>query len=218
MTLPVFPLAATLPGLGYSVKWSPVFFNQSFKAMNGASIDIGLSPYPLHNFELTFNFLRDAPSYTERQILMGFFAMVNGPLGRFLFYNVDDGTVTATSTGYGQTLQLGDGLTTTFTIGRSLGAGAYIAPPEPVGYVFPVSAVYWNGVLQSSGSYTVTTTALGAQAITFSGAPPSNTVIGITMVFYYYCKFADDTMTFDKFVDMIWSCQSVKIQSCPFGA
>ena len=36
------PLTSTqvgLPGLGYNFKWQPVFFNQSQKALSGASIE-----------------------------------------------------------------------------------------------------------------------------------------------------------------------------------
>ena len=31
MTLPIFPSQTLLPGLGYNVKWSPVYFDQTQK-------------------------------------------------------------------------------------------------------------------------------------------------------------------------------------------
>ena|ERR1700690_1320962 len=247
MTLPLYPgtpgalTPPGLAGLGYSVKWSPTFFNQSQKAVNGASIDIGLSPYPLHNFELTYNFLRDsqylyppgsfpAANQYEFKVLMGFFLQMGGSLGRFLFDFIDDDAYVATGGASSPpsqplcTTANGDGTTTVFTIARPMGvwlslANNYLGIAEPVGYVNTLTAVYWNTSLQGGGTYTIDKTIPGNQKITFTGgAPPNNAIITISMTYYYYCKFADDTMTFEKFVNLLWSGQSVKIQSCRAGA
>ena len=213
MTLPIFPSQTLLPGLGYNVKWSPVYFNQSQKTMNGTSVDISLSPYPLYNFELTFPFLRAAPTKLELQTLMGIYAMSSGSLGRFLFQNPDDFSVTHTSAGYGQTTMVGDGTTNAFTIARSIGTLPYVAAPDPIGQVITVSGVYLNGVLQGSG-FTISTTVPGLNGITFSTAPGAGVTIGLDMTYYYYCKFSDDTNTFEKFLDQIWQIQSLKFMSC----
>src|SRR5579864_8129003 len=120
MTLPKYPTssAASSPGLAINVKWSPVFFNQSYKALSGASIDIGLSAFPLHNFELSYNFLRGKqPSFGELQELMGFYASMSGQNGRFLFDWPDDDVVV------GQFLGTGDGVNNTFLLTRQLGTG-----------------------------------------------------------------------------------------------
>ncbi len=218
MTLPFYPIALTvLPGLAPTVRWSPVFFNQSFKAQNGASIDIQLASTPLHNFEVSYNFLRDIgrANSPEFRIMLGFWMAIGGSAGRFLFQNPDDQSVTT------QTIANGDGVTTAFTairtIGTSLGYGT-----EPVGQwitTLPYN-VYVNGVLKTAGSdYTINTAQPVNSTIVFSSAPPVG-VNNITADFSYayYCRFADDSLTFEKFIDQIWSAQSVKIQSCRLGA
>ena len=66
---------------------------------------------------------------------------------------------------------------------------------------------------QGSG-FTISTTVLGLNGITFSTAPGAGVTIGLDMTYYYYCKFSDDTNTFEKFLDQIWQIQSLKFMSC----
>ena len=113
MMLPVYPDASVLPGLGWSQKWSPEFFNMKTETTaTGADIDLALAQYPLHNFELTYDFLRDkwfwSSASLEFKTMMGFFLMMSGSVGRFLFRNTDDHFVAA------QAIGTGDGTTVTF--------------------------------------------------------------------------------------------------------
>jgi hypothetical protein len=210
MTLPVFP---TLPGLAYSVKWTPRFYNMATQTVaSGADIDLALSAYPLHDFELQYEFLRDGNGTVEFKTLMGFVLQIAGSSGRFLFLNPDDNAVT------GQVIGTGDGVATTFTLARSFGAGGF-AGVEPVGYVNNVGLnVYDNGVLKTLGThYTVSRTTPGAQTITFLVAPTSSHVITVDMGYWYYCKFPDNAQDFDKFMNGLWSLQKVLIHSCRPG-
>lgn len=237
MTLKQYPVlvANTVPsyliGIGFTQKWTPLFFNQSQKAINGASIDIGLAATPLHQFELTYELLRDfrgtpydSANY-EFQRLFGFYTQMNGSLGRFLFFNPDDQFSLATPIG------TGDGTTTTFTITRSFGdAVIYTANPEPVGQIalsiqplgypstFGNPVVYLNGVVQSSGSYTLSTAVPGNNTITFSAAPGAGVAITMDVGYYYYCQFVEDSLQFEKFSGARWQIASVKLQSCRAGA
>ena len=102
MTLPIFPLPI---GLGFNVSWSPVFFTQSQTTITGASIDVGLAAYPLYQFELTYDFLRDpagAPVDSELQTMLGFYLSMGGSRGRFLYTNPDDNTRTGQAIATGQ--------------------------------------------------------------------------------------------------------------------
>jgi hypothetical protein len=214
MTLPIYPNATVLPGLGYGVKWTPVFFNQSHQAINGANIDIALASQPLHKFDLTYNFLRNTTNgnstiNVEQFVLMGFFLKVGGQLGRFLFDNPDDDLTANSQVG------IGDGVTTVFTLGRQYGSGIYTpALSEPIGQVNTFFSAAWNNVVQSSGTYTISTATPGANTITWTGGAPGVGVsVTVTMSYYYLCKFASDSLDFNKSCNNIWDAQ-VKLLSC----
>jgi hypothetical protein len=211
MTLPIYP---ALPGLTFPVKWTPRFYNMATQTTaSGADIDLGLAQYPLHDFELQYDFLRDSGA-TEFKTLFGFVLQMAGTPGRFLFSNPDDNAVT------GQGIGTGDGTTKTFTLVRSFGAGGFTGT-EPVGSVDLGSTfnVYVNGTLKTiTTDYTVDQSVPGANTITFTTAPASSAAITVDMTYLYYCKFPDDGQEFDKFMDKLWSMQKVSLHSCRPGA
>jgi uncharacterized protein (TIGR02217 family) len=212
MPLPIYP---TLPGLTYPVKWTPRFYNMETQtAGSGADIDLALADYPLHDFELQYDFLRDASGLTEFKTLFGFMLSIGGRSGRFLFSNPDDYTVT------GQGIGEGDGATTTFTLIRSFGASGFVGI-EPIGQVDLLSTfnVYVNGVLKTlTTDYTVDQSVPGANVIIFTTAPAAAAAITVDMSYYYYCKFPDDAQEFDKIVAQLWQVSKVLLHSCRPGA
>ncbi len=221
MTLAIYPDKTLLRGLGFSQKWTPNFFNMpSAVSADGSEVDLGLAQYPLHNFELTYNFLRDtgagsqgwpAPAGLEFKTLMGFWLQQGGTLGRFLYRNPDDCQVAA------QQIGTGDGTTTVFTIVRSFGAGGFGAS-EPVGQIDTTQpiVVRLGNIVQTSG-YTLDTSSPVAQTITFSSAPGAGVAIYMDFSFFYYCKFADNAADFEKFQRRLWMLQKVTLKSCRPG-
>jgi hypothetical protein len=218
MTLPIYPDKTLLKGLGFSTKWSPEFFNLATETTaTGADIDLALAQTPLHNFELTYNFLRSwrAPANIslEFKTLMGFWLMLGGTAGRFLFKNADDCFVAA------QLIGTGDGATTTFgPIVRTFGANGYVAS-EPVGQIDTTQNVIvrLGNAAQPASTYTLATSAPLNQTITFASAPTAGTPIYMDFAFFYYCKFAENANTFEKFADRLWSLQKISIKSCRPG-
>lgn len=214
MTLPIYPDATILPGFAFSTTWSPRFFNMPTETTaTGADIDLALAQYPVHTFELTYDFLRDGwfwPSASlEFKTMMGFFLMVGGTVGRFLFQNPDDNCVAA------QQIDVGDGSTTTYgPIFRTFGGNGYCAS-EPVGQVDltkPVTVRLGN-TIQPASSWTVNTEVPLNQTISFASAPPAGTPIIMDFSYFYYCKFPDNSNTFEKFMDRLWLLQKVQIKS-----
>jgi hypothetical protein len=206
----------SLIGLGYDVKWTPTFFNQSQKTLTGASIDIGLASSPLHTFEFTYNFLRSDATNYELQNLMGFYQLMGGQLGRFLYDNPDDDSVT------GQEIGIGDGTTTSFLLTRTLGAGIWGDNAlEPIGY-FNFDAgqtVRIGGTVFAPSNYTINATTPGNQILTFTTVTPgSGQAITIDYSYFYFCKFAEDAPVFAKFANLFWAIQKVAIQNCRAGA
>lgn len=208
MTLPIYP---TYIGLAFPMRWTLQMFNMpSAVSVSGASIDLGLSTFPRHTFELTYEFLRDFTTPREFLTLQTFFIGIGGKVGRFLFNNTDDNARTA------QVLATTDGATALYgPIPRAATAGL----PEPVGVVNTgvTFNLYLNGTLQSASTYDVVTASPCNQNISFHSVPGAGQVITLDFGFYYYCQFVDDKLDFDKFFDKYWTTKVV-IQSCRLGA
>jgi hypothetical protein len=221
MTLPIYPDRSILKGLGFTTRWAPTFFNMETETTaSGADIDIALAQYPLHSFELTYNFLRDAGgargwgagANLEFRTLMGFWLQLGGTAGRFLFRNPDDCVVAA------QQIAVGDGSTTTFTVIRSFGANGY-GGAEAVGQIDttqPVIVRLGNAV-QPPSTWALNTASPVAQTLSFATAPSAGSPIYMDFAFFYYCKFADNANTFEKFAQRLWALQKVSIKSCRPG-
>ena len=201
-----------LPGLGYSAHWKPKAFHMPTATMeNGARIDLGLSDSPLHDFELTYNFLRGQGfqrGSTEFRKMMGFFLYLNGNLGRFLFKNPDDNTVTR------QLIGVTDGVTHVWQLVRTFGVEEYVGT-EAVGYVdltCPFN-LYLDDVKQPKSSYSVLTTEPVNQEIDFAATPTAGQNIYVDMSYFYYCNFPEDQLDFEKFMNQLWTLKSVKFSS-----
>jgi hypothetical protein len=218
MVFPIYPDSSVLPGFAFNSKWSPQFFNLATQTTaTGADIDLALAQYPLHEFELTYDFLRDrwfdTPSSLEFRTMMGFFLMLGGSVGRFLFRNVDDCSVAA------QLVGTGDGMTTNFgPVARSFGANGYFGT-EPVGMIDTTKpiCVRLGNVVQPSSLWTLDTSAPLAQTIAFATAPSAGLPIYMDFSYFYYCKFPDNANTFEKWMDRLWLLQKVTIKSCRPG-
>jgi uncharacterized protein (TIGR02217 family) len=213
MTVPVvYPDVTVLPGLDIKVLWRPKALNFAPQAhASGREVIVGAAAYPLHEFELIYNMLRNrTPTEIEFKTFMGFFLQSGGTLNGFLFLNPYDHQVT------GNVIAAGDGATTKFTLTRTYGAGGF-AGVEPIGYLnYPGATfnVYVNGVLKTLGSdYNIDQTFPGRQTITFATAPPLSQHISIDASYWYFCRFADDMLEFEQVLWNIFEVQKVVLLS-----
>src|SRR5260370_5885369 len=103
----IFP---ALPGLAWSVTKTPTFQTRVQRAVSGRELRALDYPFPLWQFALVYNFLRDAPGagYDELRTLLGFFMLCQGAFGTFLFQDPSDSQV------IGQQIGVGDASTTVF--------------------------------------------------------------------------------------------------------
>ena len=222
MTLPIYPDKSLLPGLTYDSSWSPVFYNlPTATTATGADIDMELAQDPLHDFELTYRFLRDGihagffnGQGLEFKTMMGFLLEIGGTRGRFLYKNPDDWRV------YQNSIGSGDGSTTVFTLTRHFGANGYGAS-EPVGQVDLTEPfnVYLGGASTpvDPSLYTVSTANPVANTVTFLTAPGSGQNIAVDMAYFYYCKLASNSNTIKKFMNGLWAMDKVSLHSCRAG-
>lgn len=137
MTTP--PILPVLPGQGWSVHKKPAFSTRVATHPSGREVRAGLYAHALYEFELTFNGLDSSGAFAglqaqSLQTLMGFFLTAQGQLNSFLYLDPTDNA--AANQGIG----VGDGTTTTFTLGRALG-GYY----EPISYALnPTAPTIFN--------------------------------------------------------------------------
>ncbi len=198
-TPPSFP---SLSGLGWSVHKKPVFSTIVASHVSGREVRDALYQNPIWQFELTFNALDSASSYTgvgaqSLQSLMGFFLQCQGQYSTFLYTDPTDSAATDV------TFATGDGSTTSFTFSRYMGAFL-----EPVGWVTSVSNVFLNGVNDASG-WTLST----PNSLVFGSAPGSGVAIAATFAFAFQCRFDSDDQDFEQFMSNLWKTESVKFKS-----
>lgn len=191
----VFP---SLPGLAWSVTKTPTFQTRIQRAVSGRELRALDYPYPLWQFTLVFDLLRDNPAagYDELRTLMGFFMLCQGAFGTFLFRDPSDDQVT------GQQIGVGNASATVFQLQRAMGAtlpgGGFL---EPILAPNLVSTVYLDGITQSPASYSVDP---NTGLVTFATAPGSGLVITADYSYYFRCRFVDDSYAFENFMFRLW--------------
>lgn len=208
MTAPVtYPMPQTLSDI--KVIWRPKALNFAPQPhASGREVIVAASQYPMHEFELIYNMLRNLPTHVEFQTFMGFFLQLGGILNGFLWKNPYDGQTT------GSVIATGDSSTVKFTLMRTYGAGGF-AGSEPIGYLDPATTlnVYVNGVLKTLGSdYTVDQTAPGRITVTFASAPGA-VPISIDASYFYFCRFSDDMLEFEQVLYNIFQAKKVTLVS-----
>jgi uncharacterized protein (TIGR02217 family) len=201
MTAP--PALPILPGLSWSRHKRPGFSTRVASHVSGREVRIALMSYPLYEFEAVYNGLASSSTAafaglgsSSLQCLMGFFLQLQGQFGTFLYTDPDDNAVTA------QTIAVGDGATTAFTLVRTLGGFV-----EPVGWVTGISAVYLNGTATSS--YTLS----APNTLTMATAPGTGVTLTASFSYAYNCRFLDDQTDFEEFMSNLWKLDSMKFRS-----
>jgi len=191
----IFP---SLPGLAWSVTKTPTFQTRIQRAVSGRELRALDYPYPLWQFTLVFDLLRDNPTagYDELRTLMGFFMLCQGSFGTFLFRDPSDHRVTS------QQIGIGNASTTIFQLQRAMGStlpgGGFL---EPIVAPDVVSGLYLDGITQSPGSYSVDPE---TGLVTFSTAPGSGLIITADYSYYFRCRFIDDSYAFENFMFQLW--------------
>lgn len=211
--VPMPALYPTLPGLAYSVIKRPKFFTGVGKSATGREVRVNYAANPLWEWDLTYAYLPDkqsdsAATASDLKELVGFYLSQNGSFSAFKFEDPDDNAVTA------QFIGTTDGVTTTWILVRTYGGGSG-AGTEPIGWVNTDEPfhVFLDGTLQDPSTYTLLTTIGVLQQLRFNSAPAAGHVITVTMRFYYCVHFSADTYDFEKFMDKLWSTQTITLAS-----
>lgn len=197
MTLPVFP---ALPAQAFVTK-TPVAVSLVAEHESGRSVRTALFG-GLYEFEVDFDGLAaDAtqnPGLAAQslQALLGLYLQCGGAFGTFLYTDPNDNTAS------NQAIAVGDGATTAFALMRSVGGAT-----DTVSYVTSISAVTLDGVAASSWSL------FPPNVLEFSTPPAANVLIAASFSYAFQCRFLDDAMEFENFMQNLWSSKSVKFRS-----
>lgn len=200
----IFP---SLPGLAWSVTKAPTFQTRIQRAVSGRELRALDYPYPLWQFSLVFNFLRDNPSagYDELRTLMGFFLSCQGAYGTFLFQDPSDHQIA------GQYLGTGDSSTAAFQLQRAMGTGlpggGFI---EPIVAPNSLGAIYLDGITQNPADYTVDP---DTGIVTFATPPSTGLAITADFSYWFRCRFVDDSYDFENFMYRLWQLKKLSFIS-----
>lgn len=212
MAIPVFPI---LPGVTYSVHKRPTWATLEFIAVNGRRTVSAQQVYPLWEFELRFDFMKDQTqnivpftAHAARHdftLLSELFLSLSGKYGQFYFEDKTDysrqGQIWSSST---------DGVSTVFTAFRTWGTPGR-AIVEPVGGIKSIDNLYLSGLLVPPANYSFNP---DTNFITFSsGPPPAGQLLTADFSFYYLCQFLEDQHDYDQFMANLWTLQSCKMRS-----
>jgi len=191
------PFNTALPGLAFSVHKKPLFKTNIHEAPSGKEVRNSMAQYPRWEFNLTYEFLEDKTGAdSSLKTIMGFFMLCGGSFAAWLFKDPDDYLVVNGLCG------VADGTITAFPFLRDMGGF-----PEQVGQVDQSNDinVYVDGVLQDPGDYTI-----NGDEFIFTSAPSSGNVTA-DFQFFFVCRFLEDQLDFEKFMDKLW-----QLQECDF--
>ena len=207
----IFP---TLAGLKWDQKKTPIFSTLMQRSTSKKETRLSLFVYPLYQYDLSYEILRDDILNNELKTIMGFYLARQGAFDSFLYLDPSDNTVV------GQVIATGNGSLKSFQMGRTYG-GFYepryriAVPASPT----PILKIYLNASLQSSG-YTVDTyTGL----LTFANAPGSGVVITADFTYYQQVRFVEYVedgspggggSAFSTFAHNLWELQGLSFVTC----
>ena len=197
MTLPVFP---ALPGQGFATK-RPIAATLIAEHESGRSVRAALYG-GLYEFEIDFDGLASDGAQNpglaaqSLQALLGLYLQCGGAFGTFLYTDPNDNTAS------NQPIALGDGVTTAFELVRGVGAAI-----DSVSYVTSVSTVTVNGSTVANWSL------LSPNILQFSAPPTSDALIAASFSYAFQCRFTDDALEFENFMQSLWSSKCVKFRS-----
>jgi|SRR5882672_2329765 len=201
MTVPTFP---PLIGATYPVVKTPTWKTLHQEATSGQDNPIPLWSFPRWRISLPYEALNSSSAALqslaalEMQGLAVLFNLVRGAALVFQFADPDDGAVTD------QLFGLGDGATTAFPLVRTMTGFGGVTFSEPVFAPVAIASV------KVAGTPTVLYT-LGTQGlVTFNSPPAAAAALTWTGTFNWLCRFDDDAVDFEKFVNLIWQAKAIK--------
>lgn len=202
MSALVYP--GTLPGLTYDNVRTPFFKTGVQTAVSGKESRLAYMVYPLHYFELKYEWLDDRIATSHLKALAGLFMQMQGRADTFLFTDPAFSSVTDYQFG------TGNGSTTAFQLFAAWQNSGGPGYPELVQNLNGAPTIKKAGVTQTTpANYTLGATGI----VTFTSAPAAAAALTWTGSFYYRCRFDDDQMPLTQFMDKWWTTKTIKLRT-----
>jgi uncharacterized protein (TIGR02217 family) len=210
MSNEIFP---SLPGLKWNQAKTPLFSTLIQVAASGRESRVPLYVYPLYEFDLSYEILRDDTAHNELKFLCGFYLLRGGASDDFLYIDPSDNYVLNGLIG------VGDGNNNSFQMVRSY--GGFVEPRYDIqasNNQVPI-VVKVNGNTQANNSYSISY--LRSGLLSFN----SNPIGAITANFAYYqrVRFVEfvggggstggGDQAFSQFMRNLWEAKSVSLAS-----
>ena len=201
----VFP---QLAGIMWDQKKIPIFNTVTQRVVSLKESRISLSQYPIYEYDLSYEVLRDDIANNELKTLMGFYLSRQGAFDSFLYIDPSDCIVTAQQVG------TGDGNNNVFQLYRTYGGWIdIITDIQPRGATLPVLEVYLQGVVQNHSSYSVNNYLSGV--LTFVNAPAPGVAVTVDFSYYRRVRFVEyqegDSDCFSQFMYNLWELKKVTL-------
>ncbi|WP_404711736.1 DUF2460 domain-containing protein [Sphingomonas sp. MMS24-J13] len=185
----VFPL---LPGFGFVASKQPQWNTAVSQASSGRERRRMAWSYPLWNFKVAYEVLRDGPNYRELERLQAFFNAHAGKYAEFFFCDPSDNHVAD------QRFGTGDGVTTGFQLNRTIGAGNLT-------FAEPVRGLFNTPIMKVDGAVTSGFTIGPLGRITFASPPNPGTALTWSGNFLFLCRFDQDDLDTQQLMQGLWS-------------
>lgn len=186
-----------LPGLTFGDTREPEWSTHIAESSSGMEARAQYQSYPRYTITRQYEFLR-AGAEAELQTLIGFFNQMGGSFEDFLVALDRDSAVTD------QLFGIGDGATTVFRLGRTLG-GAY----EPISATTGTPTFKINGVAQASG-YSINA---NAGKVTFATAPGAGASLSWSGSYLWRVRFLKDKTQFKQFLLDFWEAKTIQFKT-----
>lgn len=207
MSNEIFP---SLPGLKWNQGKTPVFSTLIQVAASGRESRIPLYVYPLYEFDLSYELLRDDTAHNELKNLAGFYLHMGGANNDFLYLDPSDNYI------LGSFIGTGDGNANSFQLIRIYGNS--IEPRYDIqqsNNSVPIK-IYFNGNQQANNSYSITYLKSGLLTFAANNTPPPTTIITADFSYYYRVRFIEygvGDKGFSQFMKNLWEARSLSFHS-----
>lgn len=174
---------------------------------------------PLWEFDLQYNGLHegdwDGATYEELSKIEGLFGKCAGTTSGFKYKHPRWNATLA------QSLGTTDGSTVAYDIVRTYGpaSDATFQGTEHVGVLdgSVTFQLYIGGVPKTISDptygYTLSTTTPGKQQLVFNAAPPSGHAIAADFGYFFYSRFLESPIEYDKFADKLYEMKKVTLRT-----
>lgn len=197
----------SLQGETFPVVRRPVFDTIVNVADAGNEVRVGKYKYPLSEWDIPYSWLSQEAAISDYQTLYGLYVVSSGQFASFLYSDPNDNTTSPGSTPTPSIIGIGDGVTTSFQLGRTLGIA--LEPVYDVNNSPTPPKVYKNTTLQVSGTdYNLNATGL----ITFVSAPGVSVLVKADFFYYWRVRFAIDNVEFSNFVNQWWEVKKITLR------